>query len=124
MMRQLVWSFYLPYCHAGRQNVVSPGVLRLCCAAEGRTMSGGLSWSPQQATDSGCDVVPDGAGEVLVTRRHRGVRPAYDLHGGPFGDAQDQQHGRRGVSSVVQPRVSHIGGGEQVLPVLGVGAGD
>src|SRR5437763_3673310 len=62
MMRQLVWSFYLPYCHAGRQNVVSPGVLRLCCAAEGWTMSGGLSWSPQQATDSGCDVVPDGAG--------------------------------------------------------------
>ena len=68
-------------------------------------------------------VAPDRGSHVLVAGSHRGVRPTHHSHNGTLGYPEQEQHGRGGVPGVVEPTVSDAGGGEQVLPVVPVGAG-
>jgi hypothetical protein len=78
---------------------------------------------PDQSPDSPRDVSPDRIGDVLVSRRHRCTCPSHDPHHRTFGHAEYQQHGRRGMPSVVQATVSETGVAKQALPLVIVSVG-
>jgi hypothetical protein len=42
---------------------------------------------------------------------------SHELHDGPLGHAQEQQHGRARVACIVRPCLSHAGLSERVFPV-------
>jgi hypothetical protein len=61
---------------------------------------------PKEIADSHGDVLADAGGDVLVPGSHAAVGPAHDRHDGAFGDAEQEEHGRGGVTGVMQPTVS------------------
>ena len=67
---------------------------------------------PRQPVDLVGDVAPEVGREVLVAGGHGVGGPAHEAHHGALADPQDEQHGRGGVSGVVESCFSHVRFGE------------
>ena len=60
---------------------------------------------------------------MLIARGHGCARPAHDRHDRPLGYAKNEQHGRRGVTGVVQAGVADAGALQECLPFVVVAVG-
>jgi len=76
---------------------------------------------PQKSADLLGDIAADGVDQVLIPPGHGRARPPHDCHRGRRRHAEDEQHGRGCMASVVEPRVTQPGFREEALPLVVVG---
>jgi hypothetical protein len=83
-----------------------PVARRIACRLSCR-LNSATSRRPQQAADLRGDAIQDRRGQLLIATQHRRIGPLpHESHHSAFRDAQEQEHCRRGVPSVMQPRIT------------------